>query len=58
MPVLTLFATLLSPVQSELVLGVVTDDDVNPVGSPSLSHTVVPHHTRYLSNTLRTQMVD
>ena len=55
MPVLTLFATLLSPVQSEVVLSVVTDDDVNPVGSPTLGHTVVSHHLGYPSDT---EMVD
>ena len=55
MPVLTFSATLLSLVQSELVLGVVADDDVNPVGSPTLGHTVVSHHLGYPSDT---EMVD
>ena len=48
MPVLAVSATLLLLVQPELVLGVVTDDDIDPVGAASLSHTVVSHHLRDL----------
>ena len=48
MPVFAFSATLLLLVQPELVLGVVTDDDIDPVGAASLSHTVVSHHLRDL----------
>ena len=52
MPVLTVSAALLLLVQGELVLGVVGDDDVDPVWTAPLCYTVVSHHLRYLSSTL------
>ena len=53
MPVLAVSATLLLLVQPELVLGVVTDDDIDPVGAASLSHAVVSHHGLDLSLSAR-----
>ena len=49
---LTISATLLFLVKPELVLGVVTDDNIDPVWTTSLCYTVVPHHLRYLSSPL------
>ena len=55
-PVLTVSPTLLLLVQTERVLGVVTDDHIDPVGTASLSHTVVSHHTSELLSPLTSHL--
>ena len=46
LPVLAVSATELFLVQAELVLGVVTDDYINPMGTAPLGYTIVSHHQR------------